>query len=142
MGGKDLVVQFTAKNHLREYAFCGGGYIKLLPEMDAKKFGGDTPYSVMFGPDMCGYDVSRVHAIFTNAEGKNLLKSDEVKLEYADITSLPTCTPFTSRPMVPTKSCSITKLSRLERSSITGTLKSQKSMTQVTRNQRIGLMKK
>lgn len=82
--GKDLVVQFTAKNHLREYAFCGGGYIKLLPEMDAKKFGGDTPYSVMFGPDMCGYDVSRVHAIFTNAEGKNLLKSDEVKLEYAD----------------------------------------------------------
>ena len=52
--GKDLVVQFTAKNHLREYAFCGGGYIKLLPEMDAKKFGGDTPYSVMFGPDMCG----------------------------------------------------------------------------------------
>merc|ERR1711968_134296 len=54
--GKDLVVQFTARNHLREYAFCGGG---------------DTPYSVMFGPDMCGYDVSRIHAIFTNAEGKN-----------------------------------------------------------------------
>jgi len=34
--GKDLVVQFTARNHLREYAFCGGGYIKLLPKMDAK----------------------------------------------------------------------------------------------------------
>merc|ERR1711871_1824064 len=84
MGGKDLVVQFTAKNHLREYAFCGGGYIKLLPKMDSKKFGGDTPYSVMFGPDMCGYDVSRIHAIFTNAEGKNLLKSDEVKLEHGD----------------------------------------------------------
>merc|ERR1712054_518852 len=82
--GKDLVVQFTARNHLREYAFCGGGYIKLLPKMDAKKFGGDTPYSVMFGPDMCGYDVSRIHAIFTNAEGKNLLKSDEVKLEHGD----------------------------------------------------------
>ena len=82
--GKDLVVQFTARNHLREYAFCGGGYIKLLPKMDSKKFGGDTPYSVMFGPDMCGYDVSRIHAIFTNAEGKNLLKSDEVKLEHGD----------------------------------------------------------
>ena len=78
-GGSDLVVQFTARNHLREYAFCGGGYIKLLGKMDAKKFGGDTPYSVMFGPDMCGYDVSRIHAIFTNGEGKNLLKSDEVK---------------------------------------------------------------
>merc|ERR1711871_288512 len=33
---------------------------------------------------MCGYDVSRIHAIFTNAEGKNLLKSDEVKLEHGD----------------------------------------------------------
>lgn len=38
----------------------------------------------MFGPDMCGYDVSRIHAIFTNGEGKNLLKSDEVKLEHGD----------------------------------------------------------
>ena len=36
-GGSDLVVQFTARNHLREYAFCGGGYIKLLGKMDAKK---------------------------------------------------------------------------------------------------------
>lgn len=38
----------------------------------------------MFGPDLCGYDVSRIHAIFTDKAGKNLLKRDEVKLEYAD----------------------------------------------------------
>jgi calreticulin len=81
---KDLVVQFSVKNEKREYSFCGGGYIKLLPKMDAKAFGGDTPYSIMFGPDMCGYDVSRIHLIFTNSEGKNLLKTDEIKLDYAD----------------------------------------------------------
>ena len=83
-GKSDIVVQFQVKNEDREYSFCGGGYIKLLAKMDPTDFGGDTPYSIMFGPDMCGYDVSRIHAIFTNGEGKNLLKDDEVKLEYAD----------------------------------------------------------
>ena len=37
----------------------------------------------MFGPDLCGYDVSRIHAIF-NHEGENLLKDSDVKLEYGD----------------------------------------------------------
>merc|ERR1712070_1031664 len=37
-----------------------------------------------FGPDMCGYDVSRIHLIFTDANGKNLLKNDEIKPDYAD----------------------------------------------------------
>ena len=44
-----LVVQFTVKHEKKDYAFCGGGYIKLLPgKVDAKAFGGDTPYSIMF----------------------------------------------------------------------------------------------
>ena len=81
---KPLVVQFTVKHEEKEYAFCGGGYIKLLPgDVDQKKFGGDTDYSIMFGPDLCGYDVSRVHLIFTH-EGENLLKDDEIKLDYSD----------------------------------------------------------
>merc|ERR1719333_871200 len=83
-GKQDLVIQFQVKNEFREYSFCGGGYIKLLPKMDRSKFGGDTEYAIMFGPDMCGYDVSRIHTIFTNGEGKNLLKNDEIKLEYSD----------------------------------------------------------
>ena len=36
---------------------CGGGYIKLVPASSKSKmkdFGGDTPYSIMFGPDICG----------------------------------------------------------------------------------------
>ena len=79
-----LVVQFTVKHEKKDYAFCGGGYIKLLPgKVDAKAFGGDTPYSIMFGPDLCGYDVSRIHLIFEH-NGENLLKTDEIKLDYAD----------------------------------------------------------
>jgi len=37
----------------------------------------------MFGPDLCGYDVSHVHAIF-NHKGTNLLKTEKVSLEYSD----------------------------------------------------------
>jgi len=81
---KDLIVQFTAKYEKNEYSFCGGGYIKLLPkETDLKNFDGSAPYHIMFGPDRCGYEVSRIHAIFTH-DGQNLLKKDEVKLEYND----------------------------------------------------------
>merc|ERR1719253_707311 len=31
----------------------------------------------MFGPDLCGYDVSHIHAIF-NHKGENLLKTDKI----------------------------------------------------------------
>ena len=37
----------------------------------------------MFGPDLCGYDVSHIHAIF-NHKGENLLKTDKINLEYSD----------------------------------------------------------
>merc|ERR1719324_2110663 len=32
----------------------------------------------MFGPDICGYDVSRIHVIF-NYDGENLLKTEDIK---------------------------------------------------------------
>merc|ERR1719231_1734450 len=77
-----LVLQFTVKHEKKDYAFCGGGYIKLLPgKVDAKTFGGETPYAIMFGPDLCGYDVSRIHLIFEH-QGENLLKEEDIKLEY------------------------------------------------------------
>lgn len=82
-GDKPLVVQFTVKHEKKDYSFCGGGYIKLLSKLDQKKFGGDDEYSIMFGPDLCGYDVSRIHLIF-NHEGKNLLKDEDIKLDYDD----------------------------------------------------------
>jgi calreticulin len=37
----------------------------------------------MFGPDLCGYDVARVHLIFSK-DGENMLKKDDIKLEWND----------------------------------------------------------
>jgi calreticulin len=82
--GKDLVLQFSVKHEMQEFSFCGGGYIKLLPGgFDQATFGGPTPYSIMFGPDLCGYDISRIHLIL-NYKGENLLRNDDIKMEYDD----------------------------------------------------------
>jgi len=82
--GKDLVLQFSVKHEAQEFSFCGGGYIKLMPsDFDQVKFGGDTPYHIMFGPDICGYDISRMHLIF-NHKGENLLRNQDIKMEYDD----------------------------------------------------------
>lgn len=43
-------------------------------------FGGDTPYSIMFGPDICGYSTKKVHVIFTY-KGKNHLIKKDIKAE-------------------------------------------------------------
>jgi len=82
--GKDLVVQFSVKHENKVSTFCGGGYIKLMgSDFDQSTFGGDTDYKIMFGPDLCGYDVSRIHSIFT-FNGENLLKTEDIKLNYDD----------------------------------------------------------
>lgn len=82
--GKTLVLQYTVKNEKKDFSFCGGGYIKLLgSDIDQVKFGGPTNYKIMFGPDLCGYDISRIHLIF-NWQGNNLLKKEEIKLDYDD----------------------------------------------------------
>jgi calreticulin len=82
--GKTLVLQFSVKHEKQEGSFCGGGYIKLLgSDLDQPNFGGDAPYKIMFGPDICGYDVSRIHVIF-NFQGENLLRTEDIKLNYDD----------------------------------------------------------
>lgn len=80
--GKTLVIQYSVK--FEEKHDCGGAYLKILPKgIDQKSFNGDTQYNIMFGPDICGYSTSKVHAIF-NYNGKNLDKKDEIKLSYSD----------------------------------------------------------
>jgi len=75
--GKPLVFQFKVKHEQK--IDCGGGYLKLLPSnVDVEKFNGDTPYTIMFGPDICGYSTKKVHSIF-NHNGENLLKKSDVK---------------------------------------------------------------
>jgi len=69
------------------------GYIKLLPSgLDQKKFGGDSEYNVMFGPDVCGTSTRKTHVIFTydKKEGKptNYLHKGDVKVETDKYTHL------------------------------------------------------
>ncbi|CAG9464974.1 unnamed protein product [Pedinophyceae sp. YPF-701] len=76
--GKDLVLQFSVKHE--QDIDCGGGYIKLLPssvtESEMKDFSGDTTYSIMFGPDICGLSTRRVHTIFGHRGENKLIKRE------------------------------------------------------------------
>lgn len=77
--GKTLVFGASVKHEQK--IDCGGGYVKLLPPgTDQANFNGDSEYSVMFGPDICGYSTKKVHAIFHH-NGDNLLKKDDVKCD-------------------------------------------------------------
>jgi calreticulin len=77
--GKDLVLQYSVKHE--QNIDCGGGYIKLMPKgFEQEKFNGDTPYYIMFGPDICGSSTRRVHLIF-NYKGKNYLINKNVPCE-------------------------------------------------------------
>ncbi|KAG0466433.1 hypothetical protein HPP92_018013 [Vanilla planifolia] len=90
---KSLVFQFSVKHEQK--LDCGGGYMKLLSgDVDQKKFGAETPYSIMFGPDICGYSTKKVHAILTR-NGKNHLIKKEVPCETDQLTHLYT---FIIRP--------------------------------------------
>jgi calreticulin len=55
-------------------------------EYDPKKFHGDTPYNIMFGPDICGM-TKRVHVIFTY-KGKNHLIKKEIRCKDDDLSHL------------------------------------------------------
>jgi calreticulin len=72
--GEDLVVQFSVKHE--QNLDCGGGYIKLLPSsVSQKDFSGDSPYYIMFGPDICGS--RKVHVII-NYKGENKLIKETI----------------------------------------------------------------
>lgn len=83
--GKDLVLQYTVK--FPQQIDCGGGYIKLLPNnVDQANFGGDSPYYIMFGPDVCG-STKRTHVIF-NYKDNNLLTKKSITCETDQLTHL------------------------------------------------------
>ncbi|KAL7456792.1 hypothetical protein ACHAWC_008257 [Mediolabrus comicus] len=86
---KDLVIQYSVKHEQK--IDCGGAYIKLLPggkKFDSKKFGGDTPYGVMFGPDICGAN-KRTHVIFHyDKKDDNLLIKKDVGCETDQLSHL------------------------------------------------------
>ncbi|XP_019393940.1 PREDICTED: calreticulin-3 isoform X2 [Crocodylus porosus] len=60
--GKTLVIQYTVKHEQK--IDCGGGYIKLFSSnLDQKNMSSDSPYYIMFGPDICGSETKKVHVI-------------------------------------------------------------------------------
>lgn len=89
-GDKPLVIQYSVKHE--QNLDCGGAYIKLLSggdKFDAASFGGDSPYAVMFGPDVCGSSNKKTHVILHDFEkDDNLLIKQEVATETDDLTHL------------------------------------------------------
>merc|ERR1712022_74522 len=80
---KPLVVQYSVKHE--QGIDCGGAYLKIGGSpFDGKKFHGETPYNIMFGPDICGM-TKRTHLIF-NYKEKNLLKDKDLRTESDELT--------------------------------------------------------
>ncbi|XP_036865384.2 calreticulin-3 isoform X1 [Manis javanica] len=60
--GKTLIIQYTVKHE--QLMDCGGGYVKVFPaNVDQKNLNGKSQYYIMFGPDICGFDIKKVHVI-------------------------------------------------------------------------------
>ncbi|XP_038048340.1 calreticulin-like [Patiria miniata] len=84
--GKDLVIQFAVKHEQK--IDCGGGYVKVFPgDLDQTDMHGDSPYNIMFGPDICGPGTKKVHVIF-NYKGKNLLTKKDIRCKDDEFTHL------------------------------------------------------
>jgi len=83
---KTLVLQFQVKNE--QNIECGGSYLKFGPKIDdPKEFKGETQYSVMFGPDMCGSATRKTHLIF-NYKGKNLDRKKDIEVKNDNLSHL------------------------------------------------------
>jgi len=86
--GKTVVIQYSVKH--TQKIDCGGSYLKVLPagldQADFKGGAGESPYNIMFGPDVCG-STKKVHSIF-NYAGSNLDHSKNVMCETDQLTHL------------------------------------------------------
>ncbi|XP_031273549.1 calreticulin-3 [Pistacia vera] len=81
---RTLVVQYSIK--FEQDIECGGGYIKLHSGyVNQKKFGGDTPYSLMFGPDICGSQTKKLHVILSY-QGQNYPIKKDLQCETDKLT--------------------------------------------------------
>ncbi|XP_030970945.1 calreticulin-3-like [Quercus lobata] len=81
---RTLVLQYSIR--FEQDIECGGGYIKLLSGfVNQKKFGGDTPYSLMFGPDICGTQTKKLHVILSY-QGQNYPIKKDLECETDKLT--------------------------------------------------------
>lgn len=74
---KSLVLQFSVKHE--QNIDCGGGYLKVFDcSLEQTNMHGESPYLIMFGPDICGPGTKKVHVIFSY-KGKNHLINKEIR---------------------------------------------------------------
>ncbi|CAG9760836.1 unnamed protein product [Ceutorhynchus assimilis] len=72
---KDLVIQFSVKHE--QNIDCGGGYVKVFDcSLESEKLHGETPYRLMFGPDICGPGTKKVHVILNHNDKNHLINKD------------------------------------------------------------------
>jgi len=87
--GKKLIVQYSVKHE--QNIDCGGGYVKLFPSTvePSSVHGGEdeSPYNIMFGPDICGPGHRKVHVIFSY-KGKNLLTKKNIPCKTDELSHL------------------------------------------------------
>ncbi|KAJ8932436.1 hypothetical protein NQ314_014650 [Rhamnusium bicolor] len=73
--GKDLVIQFSVKHE--QSIDCGGGYVKVFDcSLEPEDMHGDSPYRIMFGPDICGPGTKKVHVILNYKDKNHLIKKE------------------------------------------------------------------
>lgn len=83
---KDLYVQFIVKHE--QDIDCGGGYVKLFPaSLDQEDMHGESPYNVMFGPDICGSSTRKVHVIL-NYKGENVQTKKNIPCKHDEASHL------------------------------------------------------
>ena len=70
---------------------CGGMYIKLFgkDQFDQHHFSDNTPYQIMFGPDICGANNSQTHAIFYYERKQSYMHHvEKLQVTYDKLTHL------------------------------------------------------
>lgn len=67
---KPLVIQFSVKHE--QNIDCGGGYLKIFDcKLDQKDMHGESPYEIMFGPDICGPGTKKVSRVVQAHNSRN-----------------------------------------------------------------------
>lgn len=56
----------------------------MASDINQEDFHGETPYNVMFGPDICGPGTKKVHVIF-NYKGKNYLIKKDIRCKVNNV---------------------------------------------------------
>ncbi|MCP9263577.1 Calreticulin [Dirofilaria immitis] len=88
--GKSLVIQFSVKHE--QDIDCGGGYVKLMSSnVNLEDFHGETPYNIMFGPDICGPGTKKddvfthLYTLIVNSDNTYEVQIDGEKAESGEL---------------------------------------------------------